>query len=85
MQLRTPRFRHKRGSESSALLAANALSLLLRLFLRLVLCSFAVSKDRETKNSPFLKRILSALGYVHCYCCLWMWLLKGKLACITIS
>ena len=65
MQVRTSRFRHKRGSESRVLLAANALSLLLRLFLRLVLCSFAVSKDEETNNSPFLKRILSALGCVH--------------------
>lgn len=89
LQVRAPRLRHKWGSESSVLLAANALNLPLRLFLKLVLCSFAqaeaVSEDRETKSSPFLKRIFSALGYVHRYCCLGMWLLKGKLACITMS
>lgn len=89
LQVRAPRLRHKWGSESTVLLAANALNLPLRLFLKLALCSFAqaeaVSEDRETKSSPFLKRILSALGYVHRYCCLWMWLLKGKLACITMS
>lgn len=41
LQVKAPRLRHKRGSESSARLATSALTLLLGLFLRLVLCSFA--------------------------------------------